>query len=158
MKIQWKYIGLIGVMAVGLNVVGAASLPVSAVAADPVYTGFLSNVAVQGYDPVAYFTDARPVKGTADYAVEYKGAEFRFASAEHKSAFEADPEKYAPQYGGYCAWAMAQGYTAKGDAQFWRIVDDKLYLNYDAKVQQTWETDIAGFIQKADAAWPSVVK
>lgn len=84
------------------------------------------------------------------------GATFRFASAANRDAFIADPEAYAPQYGGYCAWAAAQGYHAKGDARFWKIVDGKLYLNYDASVQRTWEADLADFIAAADQNWPLI--
>ena len=79
------------------------------------------------------------------------------ASAEHRDRFIAEPEAYAPQYGGYCAWAVAQGSTASGDPMFWKIVNRKLYLNYDAEVQKRWEQDIPGFIAKADRNWPSVL-
>jgi YHS domain-containing protein len=100
----------------------------------PVYTGILNNVAVSGYDPVAYFTDGKPVKGNAKFATNYKGAEFRFASANHLAAFKANPAKYAPQYGGYCAWAVSQGYTASADPSVWKIVGGKLYLNYNQEI------------------------
>jgi len=122
-----------------------------------IYTGFFSNTAVQGYDPVAYFTEGKPVKGSNDHTLEWKGATWKFSSAENKAKFEADPEAFAPQYGGYCAWAVAQGYTAKGDAQHWAIRGGKLYLNYNADVQNTWLSDPDGFIEKADANWPSVL-
>ena len=125
---------------------------------DPVYTGRFSNVAVQGYDAVAYFTESQPVKGSADFSTTYKGAEFRFSSQENLDAFLAAPANYAPQYGGYCAWAVSQGYTAKGDANFWKIVDGKLYLNYNGTIQKRWEKDIPGFIANADANWPAVLE
>lgn len=124
----------------------------------PVYTGNFSNVAVQGHDPVAYFTAGEPVKGSKDFRTTYMGAEFRFASAENLAAFEADPAAYAPQYGGYCAWAVAQGALAKGDADHWAIVDGKLYLNYNKKVQNDWNEDREGFITTADQNWPTVLK
>lgn len=123
----------------------------------PVYTGFLSDLAVQGHDPVAYFTEGRPVKGTRDFETEYDGATWRFASQANLGAFLEDPEAYAPQYGGYCAWAVAQGDTAKGDADHWEIVDGKLYLNYNAKIQRDWAADKLAFISKADANWPQVL-
>lgn len=123
----------------------------------PVHTGLLSRVAVGGYDPVAYFTDGRPVRGSAQHRIMHRGYEYRFASAEHLAAFRADPERYLPQYGGYCAWAVAQGYTAAGNPQNWRIVDGKLYLNYNHEIQQRWERDIPGFIRSANANWPSVL-
>jgi len=125
---------------------------------DPVYTGAFSNVAVQGHDPVAYFTEGEPVKGDRDFSFNYQGAEFRFASAENLALFKADPAKYASQYGGYCAWAVAQGKTAKGDADHWRIVDGKLYLNYNRSIQEKWEADIDGFITAGDANWPTVLE
>ncbi len=122
----------------------------------PVYTAPLSKVAVQGHDVVAYFKDGKPVKGNAKYVVTHQGAEFRFATAANRDAFKADPAKYAPQYGGYCAWAVSQGYHAKGDARFWSIENGKLYLNYNAKVQTDWEKDRAGFITKGDQQWPLI--
>ncbi len=134
----------------------AIALPAHAEKA-PVYTGSFSNVAVEGYDAVAYFTEGKPVKGDKDFATEYNGAEFRFASQANLDAFKADPVNYAPQFGGYCAWAVSQGYTAKGDAEVWRIVDGKLYLNYNRKVQSDWEKDIPGFIQSANSNWPNVL-
>lgn len=131
-------------------------LPAPAAAEPPVYTDLFSDVAVQGYDPVAYFKDGKPSKGSKDFTAEYKGATFRFVSAANRDAFLGDPEKYAPQYGGYCAWAVSQGYHAKGDARFWKIVDDKLYLNYNGAVQEKWEGDIPGFIAQADKTWPDL--
>lgn len=124
----------------------------------PVYTGTFSNVAVEGHDAVAYFTEGKPVKGSKTFKTTYNGAEFRFATAENLATFEAEPAKYAPQYGGYCAWAVSQGYTAKGDADHWAIVDGKLYLNYNKKVQETWNEDRPGFIASADTEWPNVLK
>jgi YHS domain-containing protein len=124
---------------------------------DPVYTGRFSNTAVEGHDAVAYFTQGKPVKGSKDFSTEYQGAEFRFASAENLATFKADPAKYAPQYGGYCAWAVSQGMTAKGDADHWAIVDGKLYLNYNKKIQETWNEDRPGFITTANAEWPNVL-
>lgn len=124
----------------------------------PVYTGTFSNTAVEGHDPVAYFTEGRPVKGSRDFTTKYQGAEFRFASQENLDTFLADPEKYAPQFGGYCAWAVSEGYTAKGDADYWAIVDGKLYLNYNKNVQNLWEQDRAMHIDRANTNWPEVLK
>ena len=131
-----------------------ATVIVPTAEAEPtVYTGRFSNTALQGYDPVAYFTDGQPVKGSKEFSTEYKGATFQFASAANRDAFLADPAAYAPQYGGYCAWAMADGKYAKGDAKYWKIVDGKLYLNYNAGIQKKWNADIPGFIEKADTQW-----
>ena len=136
---------------------GAFATPLAWAASPPVYTGWFSRTALNGYDPVAYFEAGQPVKGDTRFTHEYKGATWQFANAAHRDRFIADPEAYAPQYGGYCAWAVAQGSTASGDPMFWKIVDGKLYLNYDAEVQKRWEQDIPGFINKANKNWPSVL-
>lgn len=135
----------------------ALGLPSAQAKDAPIYTGTFSNLAVGGYDSVAYFTEGRPVKGDRQYALKHAGAEWRFVSAANRDTFAAAPQRYAPQYGGYCAWAVAQGYTASGDPQYWKIVDGKLYLNYDAAVQAKWERDIPGFIGNADRQWPAVL-
>ena len=129
-----------------------------ALAKDPVYTGTFSSLAVSGYDPVAYFTEGKPVEGNGDHEVEWNGAAWQFASAENLATFEADPEAYAPKYGGYCAWAVSQGYTASSDPEAWRIVDGRLYLNYSKGVQETWAQDVPGNIAKADGNWPKVLE
>lgn len=134
------------------------SAPSAAAAEDPVYTGTFSDLAAGGYDVVAYFREGRPVEGRGDHEFEWNGATWRFSSAENLAAFKADPEKFAPQYGGYCAWAVSQGYTASSDPEAWRIVDDKLYLNYSKSVQATWEQDIPGNIAKAESNWPKVLE
>ena len=115
-----------------------------------------TGTAIEGYDPVAYFEEGKPVEGDSDYAHEWMGATWYFASAENRDKFVADPEKYTPQYGGYCAWAVANGYTAEIDPQAWAVVDDKLYLNYSLDVQKQWQQDVPGHITKADANWPDI--
>lgn len=136
----------------------ASSAPVrSALAAEEIYTGLVPGVALGGYDAVAYFSQRKPVKGLAEHATRYNGATWHFASVQNRDAFVADPHRYAPQYGGYCAWAVASGYTAKGDPQIWRIVDDKLYLNYSRRVQRRWSKDIRGNISRANGNWPDVL-
>ncbi|MEX0644745.1 MAG: YHS domain-containing (seleno)protein [Parvularculaceae bacterium] len=130
---------------------------VSLAAQPEVYTGRFSDLAVDGYDAVAFFTDGAPVKGSAAFSVEHKGATWRFVSAENLEKFKTDPAAYAPQYGGYCAWAVASDYTARGNPEFWAIVDGKLYLNYDRSVQEKWRADVPGFIAKANANWPGVL-
>lgn len=117
-----------------------------------------NNVAILGTDPVAYFTESAATEGSADFAYDWNGATWHFASAENRDLFSADPEKYAPQYGGHCAWAAAQGKVAPVDPTAWSVIDGKLYLNYDANVQKRWEKDIPGFIADADAKWPGVVE
>lgn len=135
----------------------AAALPGAALAAKaPVYTAPFSDVAVGGYDVVSYF-GGKPVKGSAQFQTKWKGATWQFANAGDLARFKANPAAYAPQYGGYCAWAVAQGRTAPGDPTQWRVVGGKLYLNYNAEIQSKWVKDIPGFIKKADANWPSVL-
>lgn len=114
------------------------------------------GVALRGYDPVAYFTDARPAKGSAEHAARYQGSTFHFASKSNRDAFAADPAKYAPQYGGFCAFGTSGGYKAAIDPAAFTIVDGKLYLNYNRDVQKKWSGDIAGYVRRADANWPAV--
>lgn len=136
----------------------ALAAPAAALAAKaPVYTSSFSNAAVAGYDPVAYFTAGKPLKGDARFKTMYNGAEWRFSSAENLAAFRANPARYAPQYGGYCAWAVSQGYTASGDPEVWKVVDGKLYLNYNAEVGRKWSADVPGFIAAGDKNWPKVL-
>ncbi len=117
------------------------------------------GIAIKGYDPVAYHEEGKPVKGSSQYEFTWKDAKWRFASAAHRDLFEADPEKYAPRYGGYCAYAVSQGYTASVDPEnAWTIFEGKLYLNYNVDVKKTWQKDIPGNIKKADANWPGVLK
>lgn len=135
-----------------------ATLSLTAVAGkDPVYTGFLSSTALKGYDAVGYFTDGKPLKGDKRFSVEWQGATWLFASADHRDLFKAAPEKYAPRYGGYCAWAVSQGYTASGDPLVWAIVDGRLYVNYDDDVGRKWRKDPQGFIALANENWPGVL-
>lgn len=117
-----------------------------------------NGLAIDGYDPVAYFTEQKPVKGLPEFRVESEGSTFQFASAAHQDAFAADPSKYVPQYGGYCAYGMAKGYKASIDPAAFTIVGDKLYLNYSETVRSQWLSDILGYIRKADANWPDVKK
>ena len=118
----------------------------------------LFGVAIKGYDPVAYFTASTPTKGNKKFTHKWQDAEWRFASAANRDAFAAVPEKYAPQYGGYCAWAVSQGGTAGIDPSAWKLVDGKLYLNYSHKIQKKWEADMAALILKANANWPGVLE
>lgn len=129
-----------------------------ATAADAVAPVFAEDgVAMRGFDPVAYFVDGRPAKGDPAFRLMHEGAEWRFASVANRDAFAADPARYAPQYGGWCAWAVAQGYTAAIDPDAWRVVDGRLYLNYSRSVQRRWERDIPGHIAAADVNWPRLL-
>ena len=133
------------------------SAPASQARSPEIYSGILSTTAVGGYDPVAYFTEGKPVQGKRDITFAWKGMTWRFASEQNRELFKARPEAYAPQYGGYCAWAVSRGYTAKGDPRHWKVVDGRLYLNYDAGVQKDWEKDVPGNIAKGDKHWPGVL-
>jgi YHS domain-containing protein len=112
--------------------------------------------ALKGYDPVAYFTESKPLLGDPKLAYHYQGADWYFASEKNRSMFKADPEKYTPQYGGYCAYGTADGHKAPTEADAWTIQDGKLYLNYNRKVQTMWNKDRPGYIKKADTNWPSI--
>ncbi|NNK58126.1 MAG: YHS domain protein [Desulfofustis sp.] len=127
-------------------------------AKNEIYTNW-RGLAIKGYDAVAFFKDSTPVEGSKEYELTWKEVKWRFASAENRDLFEADPENYAPQYGGYCAWAVAQGSTASVDPKnAWVIVAGKLYLNYNKEIQTKWAKDIPGNIAKADANWPGVLE
>ena len=123
----------------------------------PVNKTLFGGLALDGYDAVAYFTDGKPVEGSKEFTTDWSGATWRFASAAHRDAFVKEPAKYAPQYGGYCAWAVSQNSTADADPEMWTIVDGKLYVNYDKKVMEKWKLDIPGNIVKADRNWPKLL-
>ena len=146
---------------VAMLVLATISLPVFVVEAQSpkpkVFADFKSKLALDGYDVVAYFRAGKPTKGSPAHSVAWNGATWHFSTPENKAAFEADPQSFAPQYGGYCAWAVSQDYTAKGDPLAWRIVEGKLYVNYNDSVQKTWEKDIPGRIAKGDRNWPKVL-
>ena len=113
--------------------------------------------AIEGFDPVAYFTIGKPTRGKDQFSLEWSGATFKFSSQEHLDLFKAEPEKYAPQYGGYCAYAVSEGATASTVPEAWTIVDDKLYLNYSRGVRSRWSEDIPGRVARANANWPDVL-
>ncbi|BBM89483.1 hypothetical protein COTS27_01183 [Spirochaetota bacterium] len=118
----------------------------------------INKYVISGYDTVAYFTQGTPTKGSKEHSYVWKDATWLFSSSEHLELFKADPEKYAPQYGGYCAWAVAaKGKLFNIDPEIWKIVDGKLYLNYNKKVGEKWEADIPGFISQADEKWPEIL-
>jgi len=114
--------------------------------------------AIKGYDPVAFFKESKPVKGADSLSYHWKGADWLFASRENLAAFSASPEKYAPQYGGYCAYGTSQGHKAPTETATWTVVNDKLYFNYNAKVKEIWVKDQEALIKVADQKWPEVRK
>ena len=112
--------------------------------------------AINGYDPVAFFTMSKPVMGSDDYTFMYKDVKWKFSSKDNLEAFKANPEHFAPQYGGYCAYGTAEGHKAPTEVETWSVVNDKLYFNYNSKVKETWVKDQQAFIQKADKNWPEI--
>jgi YHS domain-containing protein len=116
------------------------------------------GLAVDGYDVVAYFVDGRPVPGAAAFEAVHDGVRYRFASAANRDRFRQEPQRFVPQYGGFCAYAVSRGYTADVDPRAWKIVDGRLFLNYNRGAQQKWEEDVAGNIRKGDANWPSLAR
>jgi YHS domain-containing protein len=115
-----------------------------------------AGLALKGYDPVAYFSEKKPVPGKSEFTAQHEGASYRFASAANRDAFAAAPAKYAPQYGGYCAFGMAAGYKAPIEPEAWTVVDGRLYLNYSRSVRSQWSSDVPGYVRKADSNWPSI--
>jgi YHS domain-containing protein len=137
-----------------LLVAGEAMMRMTSVSAGEFFEA--EGLALRGYDPVAYFTEGRPVAGSPAFVASYRGSTFRFASDANRKLFLGDPERYAPQYGGFCAFGTAGGYKAAIDPNAFTIVDGKLYLNYSAAVQTRWRSDRKDYIAKADGNWPAV--
>ncbi|CAM2930411.1 YHS domain-containing (seleno)protein [Moritella viscosa] len=140
-----------------LLVISSLIFSFNSFAKDPIYTGYFSSKAVSGYDTVAYFTQSKAVKGLKKFTYEYKGEDWYFSNSQHLALFKQEPTKYAPQYGGYCAYAVANNGTASTDPTQWTIVNGKLYLNYNADIRQQWLKDKLNFIVKADQNWPHVL-
>lgn len=112
--------------------------------------------AIRGYDPVAYFKEGKPVIGAAEFAYSYRETTWYFSSLQNLELFKKSPEKYVPQFGGYCAFGMSRGYKAETQPDAWTIVDDKLYLNYNVGVRTDWSKKQAEYIVKANTNWPTV--
>lgn len=124
--------------------------------AGEVNVGYFGNVAIKGYDPVAYFTESQAIKGSPEFSHQWLGATWHFSGAEHRDLFAANPISYAPQYGGHCAGGLAYGdMTTNIDPEAWRIIDGKLYLNYDHGVAAEMEK-VPGQLEKVEANWPQV--
>ncbi len=145
------------VAAVSLACVAGLVRAIPAGAETAVNTGHFGDVAIMGYDTVAYFTEGRATKGSPEFSHRWLGATWYFAKPEHRDAFATSPSRYAPQYGGYCSAGVAfSEVTANIDPEAWSIVDSKLYLNYSKPIQEQWEQDAPAHIAKADAKWPEV--
>lgn len=142
---------------ISLATLALAGTAVPSLAGEPWFYS-RDGAVIGGYDVVAYFREGQAVKGRAEYALMWKGATWHFSSAENRDHFEMNPKAYAPQFGGYCAYAVSRGYTASGEPEAWKIVDGKLYLNYSKSVRRLWQQDVPGNITKATANWPGVLK
>jgi YHS domain-containing protein len=142
-------------ISIALLTIGAI---VSSVPAGQLVNVDQNGIALQGYDPVAYFTNGGPVKGTQEITASYKGATYYFASAEHKAQFEKEPGKYAPRFGGYCAFAVSRGATAPISIDAFQIIHGQLVLQKDKDILKRWEEDSEGNFQRAEANWPQIVQ
>lgn len=128
----------------------------SLMAADVGMSVDANDLAIKGYDPVAYFTDNGPTQGKAEYSATYNNAIYHFVNAANRDQFKADPQAYAPQYGGYCAFGVAMGKKFETDPEAWKIEGGKLYLNLDKSVQKRWLEDTQGFIHDANTNWTTI--
>lgn len=134
----------------------ALILSPQAFALDKINTTFFGNLAIEGYDPVAYFTQNQAVEGSKQHQLEWMDASWRFSNAENLARFKADPQKYAPQYGGYCAYAISQNTDAGIDPEQFTLHEGKLYLNYNRSINKKWLKDKEQYIIDADRYWPQL--
>lgn len=139
-----------------LAMAGVFVLSSAAYAVDIDHSADENDIAIQGYDPVSYFSASTAQQGADQYTATYKNAIYKFTSAENRDKFRADPTRYAPQYGGFCAFGTAMGKKFDTDPNAWKIVDNKLYLNLNKDVQQRWLEDVPGFIQDANQNWGDI--
>ena len=150
MTLSFRFTIALGLIATGL-VAGAAAYQKSQVNLSR------GDLGLQGYDAVAYWTSGQPTLGSPSFEHRWNNAVWRFSTAENREQFAKDPARYAPEFGGYCAYAVSRGYTANIDPNAWRIVDGRLYLNYSKRVQKLWEEDVPGNIAKGRQNWPGVL-
>lgn len=115
-----------------------------------------NGAAIDGYDVVSFFNEHKPVRGNPEFTLEWSGAKWYFSSADHLDSFRSDPLRYAPQYGGYCAYGTAEGHKAPTQASTWTIIDEKLYFNYNSKVKELWSKDTPEYIRKANLNWEKI--
>jgi YHS domain-containing protein len=151
-KREDRLMNLRNALSIALLVIFATAAQTAALARDFTH----STPGLSGYDPVAYFTDGKPMKGSGFHTAVHEGVTYAFASEEHLKQFQADPQKFLPAYGGYCAYGLAVGKKFVADPEVWRIVRGKLYLNLDKSIQGKWEKNIEGYIQQADANWSKI--
>ncbi|MEM1096242.1 MAG: YHS domain-containing (seleno)protein [Bacteroidota bacterium] len=142
---------LLALLAVGLFVASPALAQLDPINADA------NGLALRGYDAVAYFTLEAPTPGNAAFSHMWNGATWHFSTAEHRDLFIANPEQYAPQFGGYCAWAVSRNYTADADPEVWTVVDGKLYVNYNRAVGGLWSVRRGTHIKRGHENWPGLL-
>jgi len=145
-----RHIG-VGLVAVALLLGGLAQADNPPVSTDE------AGRAIRGYDAVAYFADGQPQPGSEAFSHDWQGAVWLFASAAHRDAFKAEPARYAPQFGGYCAYAISKGHAVEARPEVWSIVDERLYLNLGPGAQQKWQADVPGNIARAVNNWPGAL-
>ncbi len=139
------------------KLLSAAVLLVSVVATPAFATDVTNSTpGISGYDPVAYFTEGKPMKGSGYHVAEYQGVTYAFTSNDHKDLFEDNPRKYLPAYGGYCAFGVAVGKKFVSDPEAWKVVNGTLYLNLDKEIQSKWLQDVPGYITKSEANWKEI--
>lgn len=152
-----QFLSMCGIGAAAFAAAPLFGMPDAQAGAPRVFTGLVDGTGAGGYDVVAYFTQNAPVEGSRDFVAEFDGAQWRFATAANRDLFAADPSKYAPQYGGHCAYAAAKGYVAKGVPEAWTVHDGKLYLNFSKSVRTLWLQDVPGNIAAGDKNWPTLL-
>lgn len=145
------------ILAVGLLTLAACSAITGQAEEPPIYTSWSNNLAVQGYDVVSFYS-GKPVPGKEKFVVRYMGADWQFSTQANRDLFQMNPEVFLPQYGGYCAWALAKGRLAKGSAEHFYVEDGKLYLNFNDRIKRRWDRDRDNFIDRADGNWPEILK
>lgn len=150
------FVGLTGLLLLAASCIASAALPINTLK-----RGLISDkpvgIAINGYDTVAYFTEKKPVKGSDAYTYNWNGGSWKFASQANLELFKAAPEKYAPQYGGYCAYGVSKGYLVSVEPEQFSIIDSKLYLNYDAGVQKKWQQDPLGYNKTAESKFADLL-
>ena len=157
MKISPKRALILTAFSLVLAMGGAASPAFAVKNTGGEYNTLYANLGAKGYDVVAYFTDGHPEPGSDKYTSEYGGVKWQFASKEHRDLFAADPQKYAPQFGGFCSWGVSVGKLFDVDpVNGWQVVDGKLYLNFNADINNTFGKDAHAFIAKANRNWPGL--
>lgn len=155
---HWQKITSLLVLLFGLSISAIAAERINTLEKKGLFGYEPNGVAIRGYDTVAYFTLGKPLEGKDSFTTQWSGATWKFANQEHLDLFLATPEKYAPQYGGYCAYGVATDSLVKIEPELWHIENDKLYLNFNRKFNDRWKKDIAGFIAAADSKFESLLE